>query len=298
MKKISILCSALLLTLASVGCGNSADSSAPSSDAPSSEIVEPTTKPIAYYDPFQNLEINIECENPVTITESTATFPPYAFEISLDAKAVPFTNAFNDYNYKTTLESIDLNSVTIKLTLEEDTVKSIEKEDLILDPIEKEFVIPTDEFEKYFFSDSQLTPDLTNQLIDNVKNDAVESENIDIEKESLTPVKFYYINHDFPIYNQEAYDQNSFGSKGSFSEIDYTFAVIFKNATDQYVALLSSAVLSQDSTEVKSIYTWTLPDNDSGTASNMWFSSENDAYNRIILYYDNDASRIKEIPIS
>lgn len=298
MKKLTILCSALLLALTSVGCGSSSDSSSASSDSALSEAVEPTTKWIKYYDPFENLNVDIECENSINIIESTSTFPPSEFKVVLDSKSVPFTKAFDDYSYTTTLESIDLNSVTIKLTLEEDTVKSIEKEDIKLDPIEKEYIIPTDAFEKYFFSDSQLTSDLKNNLIDNVKNYILESESIDIEKDSLTPVKLYYISHDFPDYYQIAYDQNSFHSEDYLSENEYTFAVIFKNAANQHVALLSSAVLSPDSTEVKSVDVKILSDINSGISFNEWFDSESDAYNRILEMLEINTSDLKEFPIT
>ena len=298
MKKISIALAALILAVCSVSCGSKKTSEEELSSALISayeahETAENETSAITEIietDPFKGVSITI----PDTGTAYTGfiSYPSnFMYNVECDNETV--APIFENDSYDDEIIESNSDNVTIRVTIKEDVVSGLEKEQGIrLVPTSQNFTIDIKQYRMDLISEKQLTSDNTNSLLEGIQSailEEIEWENSHIEstnewrnedeKESL-------INADLTL---EKCFMDDVDSDNIHYGMESAFYAVFKNKDNSYfvgksVPKFKNEKLEEENTKYEIMYY--SPENQ--FTQHLVFPTLDDAVNGIPANFDTE----------
>lgn len=173
MKKVITLCTALLLTVAITGCGNSAEESSlstptNSSSEKSTSQEQETTAAKVVVDPFENYKYMIPSIYDEDSGSSKLNIYPDNFEIFFDSSETPFDSRIN-FNYS--VENADNEKLVIKITANLDNISDfLDETEYAVEKTEEIYEFNVTELTTSLLSTKNLTDDNKTLLIEAMQN--------------------------------------------------------------------------------------------------------------------------------
>lgn len=332
MKKVIALCTALLLTVAITGCGNSAEESSLSSPINSSSEnstsqEKETTVAKAVVDPFENVAYYIPEFEANGAGKQEEKIYPNDLSIILDASESPFGS---NMTFTYFLESADENEIIIKSRANIDEIEDfLEQSNYTVEVTEKTFSINVADLKTQLLSTDFITGDNKAKIISEMKNYIQECDVDRDEPSEYTLEKLYALVPDVTPFevserkktSQITIDEESFEDKylntASIQVNDKHLASsvfgIFKNDEGNYYCIINNysktkkgllfdkGIIDEDSLDFNIVINdlAEIDDEDFSNAAFYFFSDEKSAYEKTIsTIYNMENVTVEEIPLS